>query len=129
MNRIRPTFLLDRKRFLVAFLSVAVLACAALGQETSSFLARASDLPDDAYWNMSSDHGGNHTRDLNVPRPPGSGWTDRDSNGSSKNSDRLMFGITCRRGDRQLLTQSPRESAAGRSQHGTMLRQQLRPVL
>ena len=81
-----------QKRALLASFASLFAAGTALAQ-TVSFPARASDLPDGAYWNMSGDHNGSNARDLNVVCPSGSGWTQLDSNGGSANSDHLIFGM------------------------------------
>ena len=85
----------------LTFPRAAIAVCAAVlmvpatggAEETIIFPARASDLPDGAYWNMSGDHGGSNARDLNVARPSGGGWTHLDSNGGSQNADTLIFGM------------------------------------
>ena len=71
--------------------SVLLLAASSGTAQTISFPARASDLPDDVWWNMSGDHGGAHSRDLNVARKSGSGWTALKGNSNTTNSDHLIF--------------------------------------
>jgi hypothetical protein len=94
-HTMQSTFRFLQKHALRAsFVSVFALAAStALAQGTISFPARASDLPDGAFWNMSGDHGGSNARDLNVVRPSGSDWTNLDSNGGSANSSHLVFGV------------------------------------
>ena len=87
------SFLRKRTLFTSFALVLAVATPTAWSQSTISFPARASDLPDGAWWNMSGDHNGSHARDLNVARPSGGGWTNLDSNGGSANSDHLIFGV------------------------------------
>ena len=49
------------------------------------FPARASDLPDNSYWNMDGDHGGSNSRDLDVARETTGGWTEFNANGGIEN--------------------------------------------
>lgn len=80
-------------RLLVSLCVLVALPAPAFGAERMMFPARASDLPSGAVWNMTGDHGGSNSRDLNVVRPSGGGWTDRASGGGSGNSGRLLFGV------------------------------------
>lgn len=69
----------QRQALIASFAAVIVAAGnTALAQNTISFPARASDLPDGAHWNMGGDHGSSNARDLNVVRPSGSGANDCD---------------------------------------------------
>jgi hypothetical protein len=61
--------------------------------QTISFPSRASDLPDDAVWNMSGDHDGSNARDLNVARKTGTGWTTLKGNTNNSNTDHMIFGL------------------------------------
>ncbi len=90
-----PTFLSQfthrffQKQVLLA--SVLLLAASSGAAQTISFPARASDVPDDAWWNMSGDHGGAHSRDLNVARKSGNSWTSLKGTSNNSNSDHLIF--------------------------------------
>ncbi len=80
-----------QKQVLLA--SVLLLAVSSGTAQTISFPSRASDLPDDAWWNMSGDHDGSQARDLNVARKSGSGWTSLKGNSNDSNSDHLIFDL------------------------------------
>ncbi|WP_135502584.1 hypothetical protein [Roseovarius aestuariivivens] len=77
----------------LVFLLTGLCALPVQAQSEMSFPARMSDLPDGQIWNMDGDHGGSHSRDMNVVRRSGSQWTSLDENGGSRNEDRLIFGV------------------------------------
>ncbi len=57
------------------------------------FPARDSDLPNGTHWNMSGDHGGSQSRDLNIARKSGGSWTHLHPGGGGQNEDEMVFGM------------------------------------
>lgn len=93
-QRLSSCFLFFAPVFLLAGLCAFGLAAApVLAQSEMKFPAHASDLSEGEYWNMTGDHDGSHSRDLNVVRQSGSGWTDLDTDGGTRNEDTLIFGV------------------------------------
>ena len=77
----------------VVLASILLLAVSSGTAQTISFPARASDLPDDSWWNMSGDHDGAKSRDMNVLRKTANGWSNLKGNTSESNSDHLIFDV------------------------------------
>ncbi len=57
---------------LAVLIIIGLLLPHAQAEERMMFPARASDLANESYWNMTGDHGGSNSRDLNVARESGS---------------------------------------------------------